>query len=389
MEDYITFAISWKIAQMLGLKAAAVMGWIFAYCQSAVLKAEDNSGGRGWVTVSQSELARRLHLEGHTVAGILRSLEGAGLVIVRRCGEKGGRSPRSYTISDEGFRAMGLWPRDWSGRTAAMFGSCVVAGCANLEKSCEAHARLDITFWGINEGVASRYGIRAAVVFQYLWFYLEGHPYTARLKRDGGRAKASYTMRGLARWLAPVISGEREMVHSGGGAYATGIHCVGARARLAGELGEAKGAADLARRALARRARGERGLSAIFRALKLLEREGLIVRVRRGRVTLWAIGDAGYALMGREASSLARSAGYATGHTAQAWVRAAQAKRTSGYAAGVGGAKSAPEGAHGVHTMRGGDCVIASPISLRGEVRLVRKRLGSWLKLTRCSPLRR
>ena len=81
MNKSTTFGINGRVAKCFGTRAAAVFGWLFAQCQSAAVDAGATRGGAGWVSVSQVELGRRLHLSRHTVSSILAKLSDAGLIV--------------------------------------------------------------------------------------------------------------------------------------------------------------------------------------------------------------------------------------------------------------------------------------------------------------------
>ena len=273
MEKGITFAIDWHIAKAYGVKAAALMGWIFQMCQQAVkehdplppAKNTQAYRGRGWVHVSQTELAHHLHLTRQTVAKILCTLIDAGLIqsatsytddagcvhyreaypLVKgenkRCNllskenqryfAKANRkrcitntplakANRCYTITDDGFRAMGLLPREW------------------IVRNHDA-----LLFWGAAEAVCAKVGVSAAVVFQYFWFCTHNWHFT-HTKKDSCRRWLSYTAASLSRWIVFMSD------------------------------------------------------DVILDCLHRLEAAGLIMRRKKGRMTQWAVDSAGYIAMG-------------------------------------------------------------------------------------------
>ena len=301
MKQTMTFWISTRIARRYGTRAAAVAGWVYAYARKAVLEAGAEDGkGRGWVRASQEQIARDLHLCRQTVAKILRTLTQEGILVAAnfytdgegaerlceaepedtrrgatasvkgtRCesaathkgkqvGHRLGKANRGYTIGSRGWRMMRLKPRQWH-----VTGEEALLCCG-----------------GIDTGVASRVGVNAAIVFQYLWFWTHAwrratpsktnaslmicdsksanslHPPTADAwstayrwgshYTKGGRAWLPYTAAQLARWL-PFLSDD-----------------------------------------------------VIEDALHTLEAEGLLAKMREGRVTKWAITDAGFTAMGEE-----------------------------------------------------------------------------------------
>ena len=222
----MTFLINWVIAETYDLNTAAVMGWIFERCQRVVNEAGETSG-RGWVHVSQEALAHRLHLTRQTVAKILKKLIDDRLIqaansytdedgvtqyrefypatkgirgqtscckliskksrdrfarskrrlIALASKEPLAKSHRCYTITYDGFIAMGLEPWEWNVRN---------------------HDAL--LSWGANEVVCSKMGINAAVVFQYLWFWAHNWKFEPK-KEDSWRLWKAYTAASISHWV--------------------------------------------------------------------------------------------------------------------------------------------------------------------------------------------
>lgn len=200
MSEGMTFRIHWQIAKRYGLKAAALFGWLFAQCQKAVSPQDRSRKAHSWILTSASDLARRLNMSRHTVASILRLLEKEGMIASRSLATpdkrgchykaeskrfaaqkiaRGGcpRAFRRYTIADQGFCALGLYPREWH---------------VNAEKA--------MLFWGINEAVASKVKVSAAAVFQYMVFWSENWRYSKR-RYSEGRLWLPYSVAGLSRQL--------------------------------------------------------------------------------------------------------------------------------------------------------------------------------------------
>ena len=244
MKRTMTFWIDTRIARRHGVRAAAVAGYLFAHVRRAALEVGARDGeGRGWVRVSQEQIAQQLHLCRQTVAKILRTLTDAGILVAANfytdaegsehiieasSALKGkaraachlAKANRGYTMGDAGFRMMGLKPRQWHvwHEEALM---------------CSA----------INTGVCAKVGINAAIVFQYLWHWSRAWRWSSRYIK-GDRVWQPYTAAVLSRWL-PFLSDD-----------------------------------------------------VIGDALHVLEREGLLLKLREGCLTKWAIGDGGFRAMG-------------------------------------------------------------------------------------------
>ena len=258
MKQTMTFWISTRIARRYGTRAAAVAGWVYAYARKAALEAGAEDGkGRGWVRASQEQIARDLHLCRQTVAKILRTLTQEGILVAANFYTDGEGAER---LCEAEYKVNGKDTR--RGATATHKGKRVGhrLGKANRGYTIGSRGwrmmRLKPRQWhvtgeeallccgGIDTGVASRVGVNAAIVFHYLWSwsmtYRWGSHYT-----KGGRAWLPYTAAQLARWL-PFLSDD-----------------------------------------------------VIEDALHTLEAEGLLAKIREGRVTKWAITDAGFTAMGK------------------------------------------------------------------------------------------
>ena len=241
MEWITEIVINKRIAKGWGTRAAAVFGWLFAQCQAQVPREEckRTECGRVYrktvrVRVSCCELGKLLHLSRHTVEAILHKLAAEGLLDVWL--PRGEDRTRSYSVAPRGFTLLHRWAGQWH---------------TNGEECSLA--------WGLDTRVASKVGVNAAIVFQYLWFWSHAwrratpskttHPPTAD-------AWLPYTAAELSRWL-PFLSDD-----------------------------------------------------VIEDALHTLQAEGLLAKLRQGRVTKWAITDAGYVAMGEECPLQMVSAGF-------------------------------------------------------------------------------
>ena len=226
MKWLTTVMINKRIAKRWGTRAAAVFGWLFAQCQAQVPREEckRTACGRGVyrkvvrVRVSCCELGKLLHLSRHTVEAILKRLEADGIIDVWL--PRGEDRTRSYSIAPRGFTLLHRWAGEWH---------------TNDEECSLA--------WGLDTRVASRVGVNAAIVFQYLWSWSTGWSWGGHYTK-GGRTWLPYTAAELSRWL-PFLSDD-----------------------------------------------------VIEDALHTLQAEGLLVKMRQGKLTKWAINDAGYLAMG-------------------------------------------------------------------------------------------
>ena len=226
MERITEIVINKRIAKGWGTRAAAVFGWIFAQCQAQVPREEcvRTACGRGVyrkvvrVKVSCCELGRLLHLSRHTVEGILHKFEAASIIDVWL--PRGEDRTRSYSVAPRGFTLLHRWAGQWH---------------TNGE---------GLSFWGLDTRVASRVGVNAAIVFQYLMSWSTGWSWGEHYTK-GGRTWLPYTAAELSRWL-PFLSDD-----------------------------------------------------VIEDALHTLEAARLLEKMRQGRVTKWAITDAGYVAMGQ------------------------------------------------------------------------------------------
>ena len=233
MKWITTIVINKRIAKCWGTRAAAVFGWIFAQCQAQMPREEckRTECGRVYrkvvrVRISCTQLGRLLHLSRHTVEAILHRLEAEGIIDVWL--PRGEDRTRAYSIATKGFTLLHRWAGEWH---------------TNDEECSLA--------WGLDTRVASRVGVNAAIVFQYLWFWSHAWRRATPSKTThpqsgcGGKAWLPYTAAELSRWL-PFLS-----------------------------------------------------VDVVEDALHVLEGEGLLAKMRQGRVTKWAITDAGFAAMGK------------------------------------------------------------------------------------------
>ena len=226
MEWLTTVMINKRIARHWGTRAAAVFGWIFAQCQAQVPREEcvRTACGRVYrkvvrVRVSCTQLGRLLHMSRHTVEAILHKLAADGLLDVWL--PRGEDRTRAYSVPPRGFTLLHRWAGQWH---------------TNGEECSLA--------WGLDTRVASKVGVNAAIVFQYLMSWSTGWSWGGHYTK-GGRAWLPYTAAELSRWL-PFLSDD-----------------------------------------------------VIEDALHVLEGEGLLARLRQGKVTRWSITDAGYETMGQ------------------------------------------------------------------------------------------
>ena len=173
------FFISDGVAIGWGTRAAALLGLIYERCQR---EAERDGYARRnyWVRVSQSEIARCLGLCRQTVAKITRTLEGAGLILVKTTGRGSGCGrdrTRLYTLGLRGFTLSGEESKQWRPKGKGFR-----------------------VFHGVSEAISSRVGVNAAVVFQYLWHAIHDGMRGSRAVSDG-RVWLSHTASSLSRWL--------------------------------------------------------------------------------------------------------------------------------------------------------------------------------------------
>ena len=226
MERITTIAINHRVVKRYGTRAAAVAGWLFAQCQAQVPREECKKTGLARVyrksvrvKVSCTQLGKMLHLSRHTVEAILKRFEAEGIINVWL--PHGEDRTRAYSIAPEGFALLHRWAGEW-----------YVAGEEIL--SC----------WGLDTGVASKVGVNAAIVFQYLWHWSRNYSWGSHYTKDG-RTWLPYSAAELSRWIVFMSD------------------------------------------------------DVIEAALHTLEAAGLLEKMRRGRVTKWAIADAGYDAMGQ------------------------------------------------------------------------------------------
>ena len=223
MEWITTIVINKRIAKGWGTRAAAVFGWIFAQCQAQVPRDECKRTGLAKVyrkcvrvRISCTQLGKLLHMSRHTVEAILHRLEAEGLLDVWL--PRGEDRTRAYSIAPRGFTLLHRWAGEWH---------------TNGE---------GLSFWGLDTRVASKVGVNAAIVFQYLMSWSTGWSWGSHYTK-GGRTWLPYTAAELSRWL-PFLSDD-----------------------------------------------------VIEDALHTLQAAGLLAKLRQGRVTKWAITDAGYVAM--------------------------------------------------------------------------------------------
>ena len=175
------FFISGKAAKKYGAKAAAVLGLVYEGCQKQAALGGFQKCAY-WMRAGQEDLARQLHLCRQTVAKILRKLDAEGFLLVRKGANADGRDrTRWYSLNLNAFLLINEDFRGW-----------------------QVHNKTMRLSWGLSTGVASRLGVNAAIVFQYLWHWMSGWSYSARHIKDG-RVWLSYSAASLARWL-PFLS---------------------------------------------------------------------------------------------------------------------------------------------------------------------------------------
>ena len=224
MKWLTTFWISGRIAKRYGTRAAAVFGWIFAQCQAQVSREQCKPAGIPKVyrkvvrvRISCSELGRLLHLSRHTVEAIMHRFEADGVIDMWL--PRGEDRTRAYSIAPKGFTLLHRWFGEWYTPDDGLF------------------------LWGLDTRVASKVGVNAAIVFQYLWFWAVGHRWGSHYTKDG-RVCLPYTAAELARWIVFMSD------------------------------------------------------DVIGDALHTLESEGLLLKMRERCLTKWSVSDAGYEAMG-------------------------------------------------------------------------------------------
>ena len=313
MNESITFGINGRVAKCFGTRTAAVFGWLFAHCQSAAVDAGATRGGAGWVSVSQVELGRRLHLSRHTVSSILAKLSDAGLIVAANAytdGEGGchwrevepdpkGAADRERTDtakSTEPTKAEHSCtddnaehgsPANASRGCPAKASPCLAKEqrCEFLFRSCETKTRKRLVF-------ASRE--RLAKTNRWYTIGEEGFHVMGRKSYDWQMKNQEMMLSWAANEAVCAIVGVNAAIvfqHLWFWANNRGASPGSTRAA---RVWKAHSAASLSREC------AFMSDDVILTSLHRLEDEGLILR-RRGRwALLWAIADAGFDLMGEK-----------------------------------------------------------------------------------------